>query len=237
MTSSLKDRHALVTGASSGIGAATVRALREAGARVAAGARRTDRLDADLALPLDVTDESSVRAAVAAAADGLGGLDLVVNAAGVMPVGPVLGADVADWRRTLDTNVLGLMLVTHAALPHLQAAGSADLVNISSIGGRETFPGAAVYHASKFAVNGFSESLRKEIQPTGVRVSIVEPGFTATELPAGITVAAVRESIEGVMAVQRNLDAADVAAAILHIVSQPPHVVVNQLQVRPLAQA
>lgn len=232
----LENRRVLVTGASSGIGAATVRALRGAGARVAAGARRVDRLDADVPLALDVTDETSVRAAVTATVASLGGLDLVVHAAGIMPVGPVLGADVTDWRRTLDTNVLGLMLVTHAALPHLIEAGAADLVAISSVGGRETFPGAAVYHASKFAVTGFSDSLRKEISTTGVRVSVVEPGFTDTELPASITVGTVRESIEGLMAGQRNLDSADVAASILHIVSQPPHVVVNNLQVRPLAQ-
>src|SRR5689334_25258040 len=155
-------RRALVTGASSGIGAATVRALRDSGARVAAAARRTDRLDGDLNLTLDVTDEASIRTAVDTAVAGLGGLDLVVNAAGVMPLGPVLGADPATWRRALDTNLLGLMLVTHAALPHLDG-DTKDIVNISSIGGRETYPGAAAYHATKFGLYGFSDALRKEV--------------------------------------------------------------------------
>ena len=136
----MKNRRALVTGASSGIGAATVRALRDAGVQVAAGARRTDRLDADLALPLDVTDVGSVRSAVATVVAEFGRLDLAVNAAGIMPLGPVLEADVAVWRRALDTNLLGLMLVTHAALPHLVEAGAGDIVNISSIGAGRPFP-------------------------------------------------------------------------------------------------
>ena len=109
-------------------------------------------------------------------------------------------------------------------------------MNISSVGGRETYPGAAVYHASKFAVNGFSDSLRQEISPAGVRVSIVEPGFTATDLTASITVDHVRTQIEDVMAAQRNLDSTDVADAIVHLVSRPAHVLTNTLQVRPLSQ-
>ncbi|MBB4693976.1 SDR family oxidoreductase [Paractinoplanes abujensis] len=233
----LKNRHALVTGASSGIGAATVLALHEAGAVVAAGARRTDRLGGDLNLTLDVTDESSIRAAVAAAVAEFGRLDLLVNAAGIMPLGPVLGADVTTWRQCLDTNLLGMMLVTHAALPHLVEAGAADIVTVSSIGGRETYPGAAAYHASKFGLYGFSESLRKELTGDGVRVSVVEPGYTETELFGSIGDAGLQAGIEGVLAGQRNLDPADVAAAVLHIVSRPPHVVVNNLQIRPSVQA
>ncbi|MCY1138997.1 SDR family NAD(P)-dependent oxidoreductase [Actinoplanes sp. Pm04-4] len=232
----LKNRRALVTGASSGIGAATVRALRDAGARVAAGARRTGRLDGDLNLALDVTDEASIRTAVAAAAKEFGGLDLVVNAAGIMPLGPVLGADVTTWRHALDTNLLGLMLVTHAALPHLAEAGGGDVVTISSVGGRETFAGAAAYNATKFGVCAFSDAFRKEISDRGIRVSVVEPGYTATELPASIGDPAIRDGVEGVMAGQRNLDSEDVAASILHVVSRPAHVVVNELQVRPLSQ-
>jgi clavulanate-9-aldehyde reductase len=233
----MKNRRALVTGASSGIRAATVRALRDAGVRVAAGARRTDRLDADLALPLDVTDEGSVRSAVAATVAEFGRLDLVVNAAGIMPLGPVLAADVAVWRQALNTNLLGLMLVTHAALPHLVEAGAGDIVNISSIGGRETFPGAAVYNATKFGVYGFSGALRKEVGANGVRVSVVEPGYTETELFGSIGDSGLQANLEGVMAGQRNLDSADVAASIVHLVSRPAHVIVNELQIRPVIQA
>ncbi|MBM2615591.1 SDR family NAD(P)-dependent oxidoreductase [Actinoplanes sp. LDG1-06] len=232
----LKNRRALVTGASSGIGAATVQALREAGAQVAAAARRTDRLDGDLNLTLDVTDEASIRTAVDAAAADFGGLDLVVNAAGIMPLGPVAGADTTIWRRCLDTNLLGMMLVTHAALPHL-TGDARDIVNISSIGGRETYPGAAVYHATKFGLYGFSDALRKELAPSGVRVSVVEPGYTDTELFTSIGDPERQAALAGVMATQRNLAGADVAAAILHIVSRPPHVLVNNVQIRPSIQA
>ncbi|WP_250030747.1 SDR family oxidoreductase [Paractinoplanes maris] len=231
----LKNRRALVTGASSGIGAATVRALRDAGAQVAAAARRTGPLRGDLNLSLDVTDESSIRAAVDAAAGEFGGLDLIVNAAGIMPLGPVLGADTGSWRRALDTNLLGLMLVTHAALPHLEGDRK-DVVTISSIGGRETHPGAAVYNATKFGVYAFSDALRKELTTAGIRVSVVEPGYTDTELFASIGDAGRQATLEGVMAGQRNLDGADVAAAILHIVSRPPHVLINSLQIRPSIQ-
>ncbi|MBU2666084.1 SDR family oxidoreductase [Actinoplanes bogorensis] len=174
---------------------------------------------------------------MAAATDEFGGLDLIVNAAGIMPLAPVLDADVATWRRAVDTNLLGLMLVTHAALPHLIEAAPADIVNISSIGGRETFPGAAAYHATKFGVLGFSESLRKELTTTGVRVSVVEPGYTETELFTSIGDRERQQALEDVMATQQNLTGADVAAAILHIVSRPPHVVVNAVQVRPTVQA
>ncbi len=243
MTTPLLDgRRVLVTGASSGIGAATAQTLRKAGARVAVAARRTDRLDGDLRLTLDVTDEAAVRAAVGTTVAELGGLDLVVNAAGLMPLGPVLGADTAQWRRVLDTNVLGLMLVTHAALPHLLEAagrgGPADLVNISSIGGRETFPGSAAYHASKFAVHGFSDSLRKEVGASGVRVSLIEPGFVDTELPDSIGDPAIEANVrQMITGLNRILDPADVAAAIAHLVAQPAHVLINEFQIRPTAQA
>src|SRR3954453_10510376 len=194
----LAGRVALVTGASSGIGEATALALAGAGAAVAIGARRRDRLDAlaaklrddgaqALQLDLDVTDEQSCRAAVARTREELGGLDVLVNNAGVMLLGTIVGADPDDWRRMISTNVLGVMYMTHAAIEGMVAQGSGDVVNISSVAGRTARRGAGVYNASKWAVNAFSESLRQEVTGRGGRISLVEPGAVTTELNSHIT--------------------------------------------------
>ena len=187
MAGRLEGKVALVTGASSGIGEATAVALAAEGAKVALAARRQDRLEAlerKLARavprrrrrPLDVTDEQACRDAVSATRDRLGGLDIVINNAGLMLLGPILDADTEDWRRMIHTNVLGLMYLTHAALPHLVGQGSGDIVNISSVAGRVARLGSGVYNASKWGVNAFTESLRQEVTERGVRVSVVEPG-------------------------------------------------------------
>jgi NADP-dependent 3-hydroxy acid dehydrogenase YdfG len=244
----LQDRVALVTGASSGIGEATAIALAEAGAAVAVGARRTDRLDAlaaklrdggasrVLQLALDVTDERACRDAVLRTRDELGGLDVLVNNAGVMLLGNIVGADPEDWRRMMSTNVLGLMYMTHAALDGMVEQGSGDIVNISSVAGRTARKGAGVYNASKWAVNAFSESLRQEVTGQGVRISLVEPGAVATELRTHITQAGAREAADRHAQAMRQLQPEDVARAILYVVSQPPHVAVNEVLVRPTDQ-
>lgn len=247
MAGRLEGRVALVTGASSGIGEATALALAAEGARVALGARRVDRLEALAArirgeggavtvLELDVTDESQAAAAVERTVAELGGLDIVVNNAGVMLLGPIVGADTEDWRRMLSVNVLGLMYVTHAALPVLLERGGGDIVNISSVAGRRVGAGAGVYHASKWAVNAFTESLRQEVTARGVRVSVVEPGVVLTELTDHITDAGVRESTKAYVGGMRALQPADIAEAILYVVSQPSHVSVNEVLVRPSDQ-
>jgi NADP-dependent 3-hydroxy acid dehydrogenase YdfG len=243
----LDGRTALVTGASSGIGAATARALGLEGAAVAVAARRADRLDAlvaeletggarAIAIELDVTDEASCRAAVATTVARFGGLDLLVNNAGLMLIGPVDGAQTEDWRRMLATNTLGLMYMTHAALPEMLDLEVADIVNVSSVAGRTTSPGAAVYNATKWAVNGFSESLRQEVTTRGVRVSLVEPGAVGTELTSHITDAGAKAAAEDWYASMRGLDAEDIARAVLYIAGQPPHVSVNEVLVRPTEQ-
>jgi NADP-dependent 3-hydroxy acid dehydrogenase YdfG len=245
--SSLDGRIALVTGASSGIGAATAIALAAEGAAVAVAARRTDRLDElrgrlekdgtrAISLELDVTDESACRGAVARTQDALGGLDILVNNAGVMLLGPILDADTEDWRRMLHTNVFGLMYLTHAALPAMLAAGRGDIVNVSSVAGRVARLGSGVYNASKWAVNAFSESLRQEVTTRGVRVSLIEPGVVATELTDHITHAETKASIKGFVGGLRPLQSEDIARAIVYTVSQPPHVAVNELLVRPTDQ-
>jgi NADP-dependent 3-hydroxy acid dehydrogenase YdfG len=243
----LAGKVALVTGASSGIGEATALALAEAGAAVAIGARRRDRLDAlagkltddgarVLPLDLDVTDERACRDAVARTRAELGGLDVLVNNAGVMLLGTIVGADPEDWRRMLSTNVLGLMYMTSAAIDGLLEQGSGDIVNISSVAGRTARKGAGVYNASKWAVNAFSESLRQEVTARGVRVSLVEPGAVATELSSHITQERAREESRRMAENMRTLQADDVARAVLYVVTQPPHVAVNEVLVRPTDQ-
>ena len=243
----LEGRVALVTGASSGIGEATAVALADAGAAVAIGARRRDRLDAlaarlrdggatVLQLDLDVTDEQACADAVRRTREELGGLDVLVNNAGVMLLGTIAGADPEDWRRMLDTNVLGLMYMTHAAIDGMVEQGSGDIVNMSSVAGRTARKGAGVYNASKWAVNAFSESLRQEVTAKGVRIGLVEPGAVATELQSHITHPGAKAASQQMFATMRALKADDIARAVLYLVTQPPHVAVNEVLVRPTDQ-
>lgn len=243
----LTGRVALVTGASSGIGEATAVALARAGAAVAIGARRADRLaaladrlSADgvrvLTLDLDVTDEAACRDAVRRTRDELGGLDVLVNNAGVMLLGPIAEADTEDWRRMVSTNVLGLMYMTSAALPGMLEQGSGEIVNMSSVAGRTARVGAGVYNASKWAVNAFSESLRQEGTERGVRVSLVEPGAVSTELREHITHPGAKEAAEKMYTSMRALESEDIARAVLYVVTQPPHVAVNEVLIRPTDQ-
>jgi NADP-dependent 3-hydroxy acid dehydrogenase YdfG len=243
----LAGKVALVTGASSGIGEATAIALAAEGAKVALAARRRDRLEAledklgangaATAIALDVTDEQACRDAVSATRDRLGGLDIVINNAGLMLLGPILEADTEDWRRMINTNVLGLMYLTHAALPHLVAQGSGDIVNISSVAGRVARLGSGVYNASKWGVNAFTESLRQEVTERGVRISVVEPGLVDTELGDHITNAEAKAATKEWKASIRSLNADDIARAILYVVTQPDHVAINEVLVRPTDQA
>ena len=243
----LAGKVALVTGASSGIGEATALALAEAGASVAIGARRTDRLDAlasklrdggtsVLQLSLDVTDEGACTEAVQRTREELGGLDILVNNAGVMLLGTIVGADTEDWRRMLNTNVLGLLYMTHAAIEGMVEQGSGDVVNVSSVAGRVARQGSGVYNASKWAVNAFSESLRQEVTGRGVRVSLVEPGIVATELTDHITQPAAKQAIRDAAGAITPLQAEDIARAVLYLVSQPRHVAINEILVRPTDQ-
>ena len=247
MAGALDGRVALVTGASSGIGWATAVALAEQGAAVAAGARRVERLEELrtqvegaggrlLPLELDVTDADACRAAVDRTAADLGGLDVVVNNAGVMLLGPVVGADTSDWRRMVETNLLGLMHVTDAALPHLLEAGRGDVVQMSSVAGRTVSAGSGVYNATRWAVNAFSEALRQEVTQRGVRVTLVEPGAVATELTDHITSEEARRGAQDFYASMRALQSEDIAAAVVYAVTQPDHVSVNEVLVRPTDQ-
>jgi NADP-dependent 3-hydroxy acid dehydrogenase YdfG len=244
----LDGKVAAVTGASSGIGAATAKALAGAGAAVALGARRVDRLEAlasgidesgghALAIELDVGKEQSANAFVAEAKSQLGGLDILVNNAGVMLLGPVEGAPTDQWRTMVNVNVLGLLYCTHAALPVMREAGSGHIVNISSVAGRSANAGSAVYNLTKFGVGAFSEALRQEVSPAGIRTTIIEPGFVDTELQGHNEHPAVREGIEKMrQALPEVLQAEDIAGAILYAVTQPQRVDVNEVLIRPTGQ-
>lgn len=246
----LKGTVALVTGASSGIGAATASVLAARGAAVALAARRKERLDAlaadireqggtALVLECDITDQAQAAGAVERTAAELGRLDTLINNAGVMLLGPVAGAPLAEWQRMVDLNVLGLLYCAHAALPHLLRAAQdaprqvADMVNISSVAGRAARNGNGVYALTKFGIGAFSESLRQELAERYVRVSLVEPGATATEL-ASHNRPEILESIRGQFG--QRIQAADIADAIGYIVTRPRHVAVNEMLIRPTEQ-
>jgi clavulanate-9-aldehyde reducatase len=242
----LAGRVAAVTGASSGIGAATATALSRAGAVVALAARRRDRLE-ELAQSLegpssihevDVSDEQQARSFIEAAHAEHGGLHVLVNNAGLMLLGAVHGADTADWRRMLDVNLWGLLVCTHAALPLIAGSGGGDVVNVSSVAGRRADAGAAVYNMTKFGVHAFSEALRQEALHAGVRVTVVAPGFVETELQGHntdpVVIRAMSRSREQIGEVLKPEDVAD---AIVHAVTRPPHVCVNEVVVRPTGQA
>lgn len=244
----LSGKVAAITGASSGIGEATALALAGAGAAVALGARREDRLQAlaeriegdggrALALKADVGDESSARAFVEGTREQLGGLDILVNNAGVMLLGPVEGAPTDDWRRMVDVNVLGLLYCTHAALPLMREGGGGHIVNLSSVAGRTANAGSAVYNFTKWGVTGFSEALRQEALHSGIRVTTIEPGYVETELQGHNENPMVVEAIEKMRASLEPLQAEDIAAAILYAVSQPEHVSVNEVLIRPTRQS
>ena len=248
MVQPLEGKVALVTGASSGIGAATARRLAVEGARVALVARESSGLAAmaaelrscggdGRAISADVADESQVRAAVQEARKALGRLDILVNCAGVMLLGPIVAAKTEEWRRMMNVNVLGLMYATHAALPLMIEQGGGHVVNISSIAGRVvSFAGSGVYSASKFAVAAFSESLRQEVAARNVRVTVIEPGIVATNLTQKIEDAQARAQTEAYYSSIEALRPEDVAAAVAYAVSQPAHVNVNEILVRPTAQ-
>ena len=223
----LAGKVALVTGASSGIGESTAVALADAGASVAIGARRADRLEklagrlrelgsTVATLDLDVTDEQACRHAVTRTRSELGGLDILVNSAGLMLLGPIVGADTGDWRKMMSTNVLGLMYMTHAAIDGMVDAGSGDIVNISSVAGRVARTGAGAYNASKWAVNAFSEALRQEVTARGVRISMIEPGAVMTELNDHITNAEAKKASEDNYQSMDSLQAEDIADAITY---------------------
>jgi NADP-dependent 3-hydroxy acid dehydrogenase YdfG len=244
----LANKVAIVTGASSGIGEATALALANLGANVAIMARRADRLN-DLAKRIktsgadalviegDVSDAKQCQKAIADTKQKWGRIDILINNAGVMLLGPVEGAELEDWRRMVNINVLGLMYMTHAVLPHMSAQHSGHIVNISSVSGRIASAGTAVYNATKWAVGAFSEALRQEVHKSKIRVTIIEPGAVSTELVNHITNSSAKERVTKFVQSMTPLQSEDIAQAISYAVSQPLHVNVNEILIRPTEQA
>jgi NADP-dependent 3-hydroxy acid dehydrogenase YdfG len=241
-SSPIRNRVAVVTGASSGIGAAVARALNAGGARVALAARRQDVLSevqdslnsktGSLAVPTDVTDRSQVEALVAQAERDLGPVDILVNCAGVMYYTLMKNGRQDEWDRTVEVNCKGAVNCVGAVLPGMLERGQGHILTISSDAGRKVFPGLAVYSASKFFVEALSQGLRLETAGTGVKVTTVQPGNVATDLHA---MSGDDEAVRlyGEPSGAKMLDPKDVAASVIHALAQPAHVAVNEVLVEP----
>ena len=243
---------ALITGASSGIGAATASALAAQGATVVLAARRTSRIQeatakirADggtaLALGADITRAEDAREIVSTTVAEFGRLDTLVNNAGTMLLGPAVDAPLEEWERMVQVNLLGLMYCTHAALPHLLTAAAdsrrqvADLVNISSVAGRFPRNGSSGYNATKFGVTGFSEAIRQEVTRRHVRVSVLEPGAVDTELVSHNR-PEIQERHTQRFADTKKMEPTDIADTIAFVVTRPWYMSVNEIVLRPTEQ-
>ena len=247
MSLSLEGRVALVTGASSGIGEAVALTFAEAGARVALAARRRDRLETlaetiredggeAQVIVADFAHEEEAQRAVREAEAHFGQVDILINNAGVMYLEPIATADLGRWRQMLELNVLGLIAATQAALPGMKARHDGHIVNISSTAGRIANPNGGGYSATKFAVVAFSEALRKEVYKDNIRVTVIEPGLVDTELRDHIADPETQKFINDWAASVRQLQAADIANTIAFAVSQPSHVNINEILIRPTDQ-
>lgn len=238
---------AVITGASSGIGAATAKSLAKHGVRVALGARRTDKL-AGIAeeikaeggqayhSALDVSKQSDCDLFVKKVLDEWGQVDILVNNAGLMPLSFFKNCKIDEWDRMIDVNIKGVLYCTAAVINHMKERKSGHIVNISSVAGRIVFPAGSVYCATKHAITAFSEGLRQEFSMrSGIRVTCIEPGVVATELTDTITDKSLESFVEGAKKME-SLRAEDIAESIVYAVSAPPHVNVNEILIRPMAQ-
>lgn len=248
----LQNTVALVTGASSGIGEATALCLARSGASVALVARRGERLQGlasrierdggrALAIEADITDAAQARNAIEQSVTHFGRIDTLVNNAGLMLLGPISEANVDEWRRMMEINVMALLTCTHAALPHLLRAAAdgprrvADIVNVSSVAGRIVRLGSGVYNATKHAVGAFSESLRQEVSDRHVRVSLVEPGATDTELRSHNR-PEIQDALMARLGNIKRLESEEIADAVCYIVTRARHVAINEILIRPSEQ-
>ena len=242
----LSGRVVAVTGASSGIGEATAMACAKAGAAVSLAARRLDRIEdlaeritgdggTALAVQTDVGDEQEAQRFIERTAADLGRLDVLVNNAGVMLLGPIAGADTEEWRRMIDANVYGVLYCTHAALPLMLEQGSGHFVNVSSVAGRFARAGSGVYNLTKFGVGAFSEALRQEVAAQRIRVTLIEPGFVATELQSHNR-PEIQDAIRNILKDDQPLRAEDIANGILYAIGSPENVAVNEVLIRPSGQ-
>jgi NADP-dependent 3-hydroxy acid dehydrogenase YdfG len=243
----LTHKVAIITGASSGIGEATARQMADAGIYVALAARRKDKLDTlvseieknggtALAIEADITDKATCQNVVDHVLEVWGKVDILINNAGVMLIGPVASEPTESWERMVALNQLGLLYMTRASLPALTES-KGHIVNISSVAGRTTNQGSAVYNMTKWGVNAFTDALRKELveAKTGVRTTLIEPGAVVTELQSHNT-PETQQRLKERFGDIKILEADDIAAGIMYAVSQPAHVNVNELLIRPTDQ-
>jgi len=243
----IKDKVAIVTGASSGIGYATALTLSKSGAKVAIGARRTDKLlelenkirqngGEVFSQKLDVTKKSDCDSFVDATIKKWGGVDILINNAGLMPLSFVKNLKIDEWDQMIDVNIKGLLYCTAAVIPHMYAKKSGHIINISSVAGRIVFPSGSVYCATKHAVTAFSEGLRQEFSTrSNIRVTCIEPGVVSTELTNTITDESLQSFVE-TSKKMNSLNAEDIANAILFAVEAPSHVNINEVLIRPTTQ-
>lgn len=240
----LNGRVALITGASSGIGEAAALALAAAGAQVAVSARRAERLDKlvaqieaaggkALALPGDAADEAFARRIVADTLQHFGRLDILVNSAGIIQAGGVENANLDEWRRVLEVNLLATLYTCSAAITPMRQQGGGDIINISSIAGRRAAGAFGPYSTSKFGLNAMTEGMRQEVGRHGIRVCIIEPGATTTEVFENVSNPSVRDTMRQHVSKEGAMKAEDVAAAIVFIASLPPRANVSELLIRP----
>ena len=239
--SDLAGKVALVTGASSGIGEAAARALAAAGARVVVAARRAEKLAAlvaeighgALAISGDVAREADAARMVEDTLRQCGRIDILVNSAGIIDAGGLETLGLDQWRRVIDINLMGTIYCCKAALLHMKAAGTGDIINISSTAGRRAAGLMGAYSTSKFGLTGFTEGLRQELGVHGVRVAIVEPGATATEVAEGISDPAMRDAMRAHVSRDGVMQPADIAEAIMLIVRLPRRASIAQILIRP----
>jgi len=243
----IKDKVAIVTGASSGIGHATSLALAKAGAKVAIAARRTDRLQQlendikknagqCLVITCDVTKRKDCESLVDAVIKKWGRVDILINNAGIMPLSFLKNLKVDEWEQMIDVNIKGVIFCTAAAIPHMINQNSGHIVNLSSVAGRIVFPAGSVYCATKYAVRAFSEGIRQELSSRhNIRVTTIEPGVVATELTNTITDKSL-ESFVNFSKTMESLQSEDIANAILFAVESPLHMNVNEILIRPTKQ-
>lgn len=246
MADGIEGKVIVITGASSGLGAAAARLLAEGGARLFLGARRAERINAlarelsdetpgsAVAVPTDVTDAVQVRHLVDEAVSRLGRVDVMLNNAGVMPLSPLDRYKVEEWDRMIDVNIKGVLYGIAAALPHMQKQKSGHIINVASVAGHTWFPTGTVYCGTKWAVRAISEGVRQEVKPYDIRTTIISPGAVATELLESISEADVLEATRKATSIAIPADS--FARMVAFAISQPDDVDVNEILFRPTRQ-
>jgi NADP-dependent 3-hydroxy acid dehydrogenase YdfG len=246
MSSNIKGKVVVITGASSGLGEATARHLSAEGASVALGARRADRIQAladeltrnggkALAVPTDVARYEQVKKLVDTAVQAFGRIDVIINNAGLMPHSPLERLKIDDWNRTIDVNIKGVLYGIAAALPYMKQQKSGHIINVSSVAGHKVRPGSAVYSATKTAVLVISEGLRQEVKPYNLRTTVISPGAVATELPNSVTEPDVADDVHKFYEALA-IPADSFVRAVVFAMSQPEDVDVNEILFRPTRQ-